>query len=366
MNEKYDKIQMDGVFSKGYGIIYKFVMTDHELSIEAKAIYSYFCACAGNGTTAFPSRSKVLNDLQISKNTYYLNEKASVEAFATKEAETNKNISIAENWDTAKCDTENEDSDLWDTEICDTTNNSNTNNKNNIISPSITDADRMTDDISISAVLENAISGEPIPNSLLFDEVKRIELVHALSEWDTFSSSRAWFGHDGTANHDTYIMAVNAIVDMLDPSSKPLHLAGNSVSYRRFADELCRHIQTGCYPSGRKYYTISEILMDVQGKYKYALKNYSVQNKTGIDEVIRLTDKGKAFITDYLDDPYYFENYKKFERKFNIRDKSELPMAKKQDISRRHITGPRRWPLQKLISKRKRPVKANCSLAVIF
>lgn len=426
MNDKHDKIQMDGVFSKGYGIIYKFVMTDPELPIEAKAIYAYFCACAGSGTTAFPSRSKVLNDLQISKNTYYkhfycllevgyisvsqkeengqfsnntytlhmnpnrflnhkadvisiekqtysrvlmpsmasagigflprliledknlsikakgiyayfcafagttgeafpkrdvityhlgmseqsygkhykqltsqgyitvsqrrvngsfsvndyyLNDSPFVEATFTKNAENTEISPIAEKWDTVKCDTEKWDTDLWNTENCDTTNNSNINNKNNNINPSIPEADRTIDNLSISEILEKALSGEPIPDSLLVDESKRIELVHAISEWDTFSQSKAWFGYDGTANHDVYIMAVNVIVDMLAPSNKPMHLAGSSVSYRRFADELCRHIQTGRYTSGDKYYTISEILMDVQGRYKYALKNYSIQNK---------------------------------------------------------------------------------------
>lgn len=55
----------------GYGIIPKLAMQDKRLSIEAKAIYSYFCSFAGHGSSVFPSRRKILNDLNISEERYY-------------------------------------------------------------------------------------------------------------------------------------------------------------------------------------------------------------------------------------------------------------------------------------------------------
>lgn len=46
-------------------------MLDRRLTIEAKAIYSYFCSYAGAGSTAFPSRDKICDDLGISTKRYY-------------------------------------------------------------------------------------------------------------------------------------------------------------------------------------------------------------------------------------------------------------------------------------------------------
>lgn len=66
-----DILQVQGRMTLGYGIIPKMPMQDQRLTIEAKAIYSYFCSYAGAGTTAFPSRDKILYDLQISKDRFY-------------------------------------------------------------------------------------------------------------------------------------------------------------------------------------------------------------------------------------------------------------------------------------------------------
>jgi hypothetical protein len=57
--------------SSGYGIIPKLVMQDQNLTIQAKAIYAYFCSFAGQGDTAFPSVVKICCDLKITRNTYY-------------------------------------------------------------------------------------------------------------------------------------------------------------------------------------------------------------------------------------------------------------------------------------------------------
>lgn len=59
------------VLSKGYGIVSKLAMIDPDLSIEAKAIYAYFCSFTGKGNTAFPSISKILTDLKIGEDRYY-------------------------------------------------------------------------------------------------------------------------------------------------------------------------------------------------------------------------------------------------------------------------------------------------------
>lgn len=66
-----DILKVQGRMTMGYGIIPKMVMQDKRLTIEAKAIYAYFCSYAGAGTTAFPSRDKIIKDLQLGVKRYY-------------------------------------------------------------------------------------------------------------------------------------------------------------------------------------------------------------------------------------------------------------------------------------------------------
>ena len=64
-----DGIQLEGIFSQGYGFIPKAVMRDKELHIIAKGIYSYICSYSGKGKDAFPSQKLICYDLDISKDT---------------------------------------------------------------------------------------------------------------------------------------------------------------------------------------------------------------------------------------------------------------------------------------------------------
>lgn len=70
-----DKLIVVGVDEKGYGKVYKQVMRDRDLPLTAKALYAYFCSYTGSGTTSFPSRDKIMEDLHLAKNTFtkYLN-----------------------------------------------------------------------------------------------------------------------------------------------------------------------------------------------------------------------------------------------------------------------------------------------------
>lgn len=66
-----DIIRYEGVDCKGFGIIAKLVMTDTDLTIASKALYSYLCSYAGSDNSAFPKREKILHDLNICKTAYY-------------------------------------------------------------------------------------------------------------------------------------------------------------------------------------------------------------------------------------------------------------------------------------------------------
>ena len=54
-----------------FGVIPKMPMKDRKLSIQAKAIFAYLCAYAGNDGSAFPSTKLMEYELNISKNTLF-------------------------------------------------------------------------------------------------------------------------------------------------------------------------------------------------------------------------------------------------------------------------------------------------------
>ena len=74
-----DVIKYEGIKAKGFGTIPKFITHDRDIPLESKAIYGYFGALCGDGKTTFPSRSKILSDLNLSKNGYYKHYKALIE-----------------------------------------------------------------------------------------------------------------------------------------------------------------------------------------------------------------------------------------------------------------------------------------------
>lgn len=53
--------------SFGYGIISQYVTTMKDLSIQAKGVYSYLVAFAGNDKQTYPSQSRMCSDLGIKK-----------------------------------------------------------------------------------------------------------------------------------------------------------------------------------------------------------------------------------------------------------------------------------------------------------
>ncbi|MFE8918928.1 conserved phage C-terminal domain-containing protein [Staphylococcus pasteuri] len=54
----------------GYGLVFKNVMKDTNLDIEAKALYSYLSSYAGSNETAFPSVSLICHELKISEKRF--------------------------------------------------------------------------------------------------------------------------------------------------------------------------------------------------------------------------------------------------------------------------------------------------------
>jgi len=64
-------IQFKGtIYENGYGLIAKTIMTDLELSLGAKGLYSYICAYAGSDGGAFPASERITKELRISKDTF--------------------------------------------------------------------------------------------------------------------------------------------------------------------------------------------------------------------------------------------------------------------------------------------------------
>ena len=63
-------LRLDALLSHGYGLSPQLVMRSKGLSIEAKALYGYLSSFAGAGDTAFPSTSRILEELDISKKNF--------------------------------------------------------------------------------------------------------------------------------------------------------------------------------------------------------------------------------------------------------------------------------------------------------
>ncbi len=54
---------------KGYGLIHREVMCNRDISVKAKGVYGYLCACAGNKGVCYPSQSLMCDHLKLSGNT---------------------------------------------------------------------------------------------------------------------------------------------------------------------------------------------------------------------------------------------------------------------------------------------------------
>lgn len=195
--EPHDIIQMEGINSKGFGILPKMLMQDERLSVVAKAIYAYFCSYAGAGQQAFPRISKIIKDLNISKNTYYkhfnqlrdcgyikaeqqyLNGRLANNIYTliqviarpssqcTPKWDTEKassEIQCTKKWDTAKMESEVQCTKIQDTEKWDTYNN-NINKKqqylkNNNDSLSCQSSQSLTDKLDITNITNESIENE--------------------------------------------------------------------------------------------------------------------------------------------------------------------------------------------------------------
>ena len=55
----------------GYGKVFKSIMRNPELTVEARGIYAYFCSIAGADDSCYPSLATVLHDLNITKQRFY-------------------------------------------------------------------------------------------------------------------------------------------------------------------------------------------------------------------------------------------------------------------------------------------------------
>ncbi|HZG10552.1 MAG TPA: conserved phage C-terminal domain-containing protein [Kurthia gibsonii] len=72
-------VKYEGILAKGFGLIPRTLTRDKDLSIEAKAIYAYLAAFAGNNNEAFPSVELICAELDISRNRYFKHRKSLLE-----------------------------------------------------------------------------------------------------------------------------------------------------------------------------------------------------------------------------------------------------------------------------------------------
>ena len=79
MAENINGVIYEGILSKGYGLIPQMITRDKDLSIEAKAIYGYLSAFAGNNHEAFPGVELICAELNISKKRYLKHRKVLID-----------------------------------------------------------------------------------------------------------------------------------------------------------------------------------------------------------------------------------------------------------------------------------------------
>ena len=72
-------VQMEGVLSDGFGPIALKAMRDTRLNVTAKGIYAYMVALTGGGQAVLPGWERVLEELGISKSTYYRHRRSLVD-----------------------------------------------------------------------------------------------------------------------------------------------------------------------------------------------------------------------------------------------------------------------------------------------
>ena len=107
--EERDYLSHEGIRAFGYGTIPKSIMQDPRLSLCSKALYAFYCSCAGAGKTAVPKKDHILHYLGISDKSFRKYKAALVDTGYIKEIQNKENgkfgsssIYIIENPDIAR------------------------------------------------------------------------------------------------------------------------------------------------------------------------------------------------------------------------------------------------------------------------
>ena len=164
------------VYETGFGIISKSLVCNPNLSSEAKSLFAYFAAYAGNGDTAFPSVELILYHMNWSKTKFYkyrneLEEKGYLKVEQIKEKgkfahniyrliavpiENTTKSPCPKNSDTVKRDTVFPDTENKDTKI-------NSINKNSINKNSINKKEKET---SLDLIIKEYTTNEELVETL--------------------------------------------------------------------------------------------------------------------------------------------------------------------------------------------------------
>ena len=164
------------IYETGFGIISKSLVCNPNLSSEAKSLFAYFAAYAGNGDTAFPSVELILYHMNWSKTKFYkyrkeLEDKGYLKVEQIKEkgkfahniyrliaipVENTTNSPCPKNSDTVKRDTVFPDTENKDTKI-------NSINKNSINKNSINKKEKET---SLDLIIKEYTTNEELVETL--------------------------------------------------------------------------------------------------------------------------------------------------------------------------------------------------------
>lgn len=289
-NQAYSRIRFSGLKSAGFGIIPKAVMIDPRLPVKAKGVYAYFCSFTGSGNNAFPKKEKILFHLGITERTYYkfyklltdLNYITAVqrhidgrlqindyylidtpdEAKAAKKAIFSYSAQDGKNQDIVGGEVKLQDRKIQDIikqdgkiqdiikqdAIINKAIKNNSSNNNQSINQQAAQPDTIDRGIELLSneevkelVIDEMWEKREFPYSYMFDDRRLSAAIKYMTEYDTFSKPESWGDKD--FDHQCYMLFINALIDMLTASDKPMILKGSSISYAKVYNRFCEYVR---------------------------------------------------------------------------------------------------------------------------
>ena len=306
-NRLLDEVRVAGdLFAAGYGNVPRLVMTDNELSLEAKALYAYICVFSGTSHSATPGRKKAIFHLKTSRDSYakygreleqhgYISRKRVQEngrfagvVFTLKQSKSTEEQELApctKISDTIKSHTKISDTTISRTIISETNTTGsltqpvlNTTRVNQSISrvrayetSAYTAHDRGIDSQIGNSVLEEMAESRTLPYRYCYDHEKLESAIKLLTDGDFDPNSEP-------AEKQLYNLFTSAMVEMLDASMPNTVIKGAQLSFAKIYEGFVPVIEAGYDDFGEPYAIAFQLYTGVKRRYEAARMQNRIRN----------------------------------------------------------------------------------------